>query len=263
MIDAITNGLATRTVVITGGGSGIGAACARAFLDAGARVGVLDLDPGDWADPDVQPVVADVSDQASLDVAMQQVADAFGAIDVLVNNAGISAVGTVEGNDEDEWHRILDVNLIGMVRAVKATLPYLRRSSHAAIVNVSSIAATVGIPNRVLYSASKGAVHAMTLAMAADLVSERVRVNCVAPGTANTPWVARLLSRTDDPEGERQRLEARQPIGRLVSADEVALAVRYLADPHNGATTGISLLVDGGMSGLRMPTRPPRSVNLV
>jgi NAD(P)-dependent dehydrogenase (short-subunit alcohol dehydrogenase family) len=256
MTNAAPNGLATSTVVITGGGSGIGAACARAFLDAGARVGVLDLDPGEWADMDVRPVVADVTDQDSLDTAMRKVADAFGAIDVLVNNAGISAVGTVEDNDDDEWHRVLDVNLIGMVRATKAALPYLRRSARAAIVNVSSVAATAGLPNRVLYSASKGAVHAMTLALAADLVGEGIRVNCVAPGTADTPWVARLLSRTDDPEGERRRLEARQPIGRLVSADEVASAVRSLADPRSGATTGVSLPVDGGMSGLRMPAHP-------
>jgi NAD(P)-dependent dehydrogenase (short-subunit alcohol dehydrogenase family) len=248
-----TNGLATSTVVITGGGSGIGAACARTFLDAGARVGVLDLDPGDWADSKVHPVVADVSDQASLDSAMRQVADAFRAIDILVNNAGISAVGTVEENDEAEWHRVLDVNLVGMARATKAALPYLRHSTHAAIVNISSVAATAGLPNRVLYSASKGAVHAMTLAMAADLLAEGIRVNCVAPGTADTPWVARLLSQTGDPDEERRRLEARQPIGRLVSADEVASAVRYLADPRNGAATGVSLPVDGGISGLRVP----------
>lgn len=250
-----TNSLTTSTVVITGGGSGIGAACARTFLDTGAHVGALDLDPGDWADPKVCPVVADVTDQASLDAAMRQVADAFGAIDVLVNNAGISAVGTVEDNDEAEWQRVLDVNLIGMVRAARAALPYLRRSTHAAIINVSSIVATAGLPNRVLYSASKGAVHAMTLAMAADLVTEGIRVNCVAPGTADTPWVVRLLSQTDDPEGERRRLEARQPIGRLVSAYEVATAVRYLADPRNGATTGVSLPVDGGIGGLRIPAR--------
>lgn len=254
MTDAATNGLATSTAVITGGGSGIGAACARSFLEAGMRVGVLDLDPGEWADPDVHPVIADVTDQRSLDAAMQRVADAFGAIDVLVNNAGISAIGTVEDNDDDEWHRVLDVNLVGMVRATKAALPYLRRSAHAAIVNVSSVAATVGLPNRVLYSASKGAVQALTLSMAADLVGEGIRVNCVAPGTADTPWVARLLSRTTDPEGERRRLEARQPIGRLVSADEVASAVRFLADPSTGAATGVSLPVDGGISGLRLPT---------
>ena len=146
--------------------------------------------------------------------------------------------------------------MVGVVRTSKAALPYLRRSSHGAIVNVSSIAATVGLVQRALYSASKGAVHALTLAMAADLVAEGIRVNCVAPATVDTPWVTRLLARADDPEGEKARLAARQPTGRLVSADEVAAAVAYLASPAAGATTGTSLPVDGGMSGLRMPPRP-------
>ena len=243
----------TLTVAITGAGSGIGAACARAFLAAGARVGVLDLEPGSWANPDVLTVTADVSDQTSVDAALRRVGNRFGGVDVLVNNAGISAVGTIEDNDDDEWHRVLDVNVVGMVRATKAALPYLRASSAAAIVNVSSIAATAGLPNRALYSASKGAVHALTLAMAADLIGDGIRVTCVAPGTVDTPWVARLLATSDDPEGDRRRLEARQPTGRLVTADEVANAVRYLADPRNGATTGTSLAVDGGMGGLRLP----------
>jgi 2-keto-3-deoxy-L-fuconate dehydrogenase len=247
--------LTGSTVVVTGGGAGIGAACARTFLDVGARVGVLDVDPGEWADPSVHPVPADVTDQGSLDEGMRAVADAFGAIDVLVNNAGISAVGTVEDNDDAEWHRVLDVNLVGMVRATRAALPYLRRSAHAAIINISSVAAIAGFPNRVLYSASKGAVHAMTLAMAADLVGEGIRVNCVAPGTADTPWVARLLAQTDDPGTHRRQLEARQPTGRLVKAEEVAAAVRYLADPRSGSTTGTALAVDGGISGLRLPAR--------
>lgn len=241
------------TVAITGGGSGIGAASAAAFRRAGANVAILDIDPGESADEYVLAVIADVADRASLEAAMRSVADRFGGIDVLVNSAGISAVGPVEANEDDEWHRVLDVNVVGMARAATAALPELRRSTRAAIVNVSSIAATAGVPNRVLYSASKGAVHAFTLALAADLVREGIRVNCVAPGTADTPWVARLLERAADPERERAQLEARQPMGRLVSAGEVANAIVYLADPANGATTGISLPVDGGMSGLRLP----------
>lgn len=243
------NGL---VAVVTGGGSGIGRACTEAFLVAGARVGVLDLDPGAWDKPEVAAVRADVADQASLDAAMKTVSAAFGRIDVLVNNAGISAIGTVEDNSDDEWHSVLDVNVLGMVRTTRAALPYLRASANSAIVNISSIAASAGLVNRALYSASKGAVHALTLAMAADLVTDGVRVNCVAPGTVDTPWVARLLARTDDPEGERARLRARQPIGRLVSASEVANAVVYLAGPAAGSTTGTSLAVDGGMSGLRL-----------
>lgn len=246
-------GLADATVAITGGGSGIGAACADAFRAAGANIGILDIQPPEVDDDRTHAVVADVADQAGLDEALGSVAARFGGVDILINNAGISAVGGVGANDDDEWHRVLDVNIVGMARAAKAALPHLRRSSRASIVNVSSIAATAGVPQRVLYSASKGAVHGFTLAMAADLIGEGIRVNCVAPGTVDTPWVGRLLAQADDPEAQRAQLQARQPTGRLVAADEVARAIVYLADPENGATTGISLAVDGGMGGLRLP----------
>ncbi|MBW6433799.1 SDR family oxidoreductase [Actinoplanes hulinensis] len=238
------NGL---VAVVTGGGSGIGAACVRRFAEAGAKVGAVDLTPG----PGI--VTADVRDGASLEAAMAEIAAVHGGIDILVNSAGISSVGPVEGNGDDEWARVLDVNVTGVARASRAALPYLRRSRHPVIVNLSSIAATAGLVQRALYSASKGAVHALTLAMAADLVGEGIRVCCVAPGTVDTPWVGRLLARTDDPEGEKARLAARQPTGRLVTADEVADAILYLAGPAAGATTGMSLAVDGGMSGLRLP----------
>jgi NAD(P)-dependent dehydrogenase (short-subunit alcohol dehydrogenase family) len=235
---------------VTGAGSGIGRATTELFVREGARVGALDIHPGEAESSDVLPVIADVG--SSLDGAMAAVASRFGGIDILINNAGISAVGTVEDNADEEWARVLDVNVIGIVRGTRAALPYLRRSSHAAIINTSSIAATAGLVKRALYSASKGAVHALTLAMAADLVGEGIRVNMVAPGTADTPWVARLLAGASDPGAERQRLEARQPMGRLVSAEEVAAAMLYLASPAAGATTGISLAVDGGTSGLRL-----------
>ncbi|MFJ2030158.1 SDR family NAD(P)-dependent oxidoreductase [Streptosporangium sp. NPDC087985] len=240
--------------VVTGGGSGIGRACVEALLTGGARVGVFDLDPASAPeDPRVHGVRADVADRASLIAGMESVAQAFGGVDILINNAGISAVGTVEDNDYAEWARVLDVNVTGVARTTAAALPYLRRSGAAAIVNVSSIAAGAGLPKRALYSASKGAVHALTLAMAADLVGEGIRVNCVAPGTVDTPWVARLLAKADDPQAEKCRLAARQPTGRLVTAQEVAAAVVYLASPAAGAVTGTSLAVDGGMSGLRLP----------
>lgn len=238
--------------VVTGGGSGIGAACASALGAAGARVGVLDLDPPASTDG-LCAVRADVADGTSLDAAMESVAGAFGGIDILINCAGISAVGDVTANDDAEWARVLDINVTGVARASRAALPYLRRSAHAAIVNISSIAATAGLVQRALYSASKGAVHALTLAMAADLIGEGIRVTCVAPGTVDTPWVARLLAKADDPVAEKARLAARQPTGRLVTADEVAAAVLHLASPSAGATTGMSLAVDGGMSGLQLP----------
>src|SRR5207253_4575671 len=139
------------------------------------------------------------------------------------------------------------VNVLGAVRVSRAALPHLRVSPSATIVNVASIAATNGLPQRALYSATKGAVQALTMAMAADHVREGIRVNCVNPGTADTPWVGRLLDVAADPEAERAALEARQPMGRLVSADEVASAIAYLASPLSGSTTGTALAVDGGM----------------
>jgi 2-keto-3-deoxy-L-fuconate dehydrogenase len=147
---------------------------------------------------------------------------------------------------------VFDVNVFGMVRVSRAALPYLRQSEHAAIVNTCSIAATAGLPQRALYSATKGAVLSLTLAMAADHVREGIRVNCVNPGTADTPWVGRLLDQSPDPAHERAALNARQPLGRLVSAEEIAHAIAYLASPLSGATTGASLAVDGGMQGLRL-----------
>ena len=239
-------------VVVTGGSSGIGLATALRFVADGAKVVSLDL----AAPPDdsILWFGTDVSDDASVRAGVAAAVDALGGLDVLVNNAGIGAQGTVEDNLDDEWLKVLNINVLGIVRVSRAALPTLRRSPAACIVNTCSIAATAGLPQRALYSASKGAVLALTRAMAADHIGEGIRVNCVNPGTADTPWVGRLLAVAEDPEAERAALEARQPMGRLVTADEVAAAIYYLASPVAGSTTGTDLAVDGGMSGLR--TRP-------
>ncbi|MFF4712478.1 SDR family NAD(P)-dependent oxidoreductase [Streptomyces eurythermus] len=236
--------------LVTGGASGIGRATAGLLAERGAQVAVLDLDPAHVPEP-MRAWRADVTDDASVRAAVQEAADALGGLDILVNNAGIGAQGTVEDNTDAEWRHVFDVNVLGMVRTARACLPHLRRSAHAAIVNTCSIAATAGLPQRALYSATKGAVYSLTLAMAADHVREGIRVNCVNPGTADTPWIGRLLDAAPDPAAERAALEARQPTGRLVSAAEVAAAIAYLAGPLAGATTGTALAVDGGMQGLR------------
>ncbi|WP_372344408.1 SDR family NAD(P)-dependent oxidoreductase [Streptomyces sp. KL116D] len=237
--------------LVTGGASGLGRATADLLAARGAEVAVLDLDVSAVEKP-LRGYTADVTDDATVRTAVAAAVADLGGLDVLVNNAGIGAQGTVADNDDAEWHRVLDVNVVGMVRVARAALPALRASGRAAIVNTCSIAATAGLPQRALYSASKGAVYSLTLAMAADHIREGIRVNCVNPGTADTPWVGRLLDRADDPAAERAALEARQPTGRLVSADEVAGAVAYLASPLSGATTGTALAVDGGMQGLRL-----------
>jgi 2-keto-3-deoxy-L-fuconate dehydrogenase len=243
--------------LVTGGASGIGLAVAGAFAEEGAQVVVLDRAE---ERPTTLPeaigfVSADVTDDAGVRAAVSAAAGILGGLDILVNNAGIGAQGGVVDATDDEWHSVLDVNVVGTARVSRAAWPYLVASSHAAVVNTSSIAATAGLPQRAIYSASKGAVSALTRAMAADGMPDGIRVNAVSPGTADTPWVARLLGSAADPAAERAALEARQPHGRLVSADEVAHAVVHLASPRAGSTTGAEIAVDGGMGGLRLRPR--------
>jgi 2-keto-3-deoxy-L-fuconate dehydrogenase len=237
--------------VVTGGSSGIGLATAQTLAQHGAAVAILDVQ-APAIDSYLYYVAGDVTSGDSVNAAIYDIAARFGRLDVVINNAGIGAQGTVEDNDDDEWRRVFDINVLGMVRVMRAALPHLRRSSAAAVVNTCSIVATAGLPARALYGASKGAVLSLTLAMAADYARTGIRVNAVNPGTADTPWISRLLARAEDPAAERAALEARQPIGRLVSAEEVAAAIAYLASPRSGSTTGTCLAVDGGMSGLRL-----------
>ncbi|MGP5254263.1 SDR family NAD(P)-dependent oxidoreductase [Brachybacterium alimentarium] len=238
------------TAIVTGGGAGIGAATIRALQSRGATTAALDLDPSGAPEGSLQ-IQVDVTDSEAVHAAVNRAAAELGGIDIVINNAGIGAQGQVDANDDAEWARVLDVNVVSVARVTNAALPHLRRSSAPAVVNTASIASMLGLPERVLYSASKGAVQAMTLAMAADWVGEGIRVNAVVPGTANTPWIGRLMEKAADPVAERAALNARQPHGRLVEPEEVAEAHCYLASPRNRSTTGVLLPIDGGMTNLR------------
>ncbi|NRQ49389.1 SDR family NAD(P)-dependent oxidoreductase [Aeromicrobium stalagmiti] len=238
--------------IVTGGASGIGAATADLLQARGARVAIVDREHSGTSGH--LEITADITDRSAVEAGVAEVVRELGGVDVLVNNAGIGAAGDIAANDDAEWTRVLDVNVVGLARVSAAALPHLRRSAQAAIVNTSSIVAAVGVPQRALYSASKGAVAAVTLAMAADHVREGVRVNAVLPGTADTPWVGRLLDAADDPDAAASALRARQPLGRLVTADEVAHSIAYLASPLSGSTTGTLLTVDGGMGSIRLPS---------
>jgi len=242
------------TAIVTGGGSGIGLQAASLLADRGANVACLDLDTAGIE----APLIAercDVTDDSSVRGAIGAVVQRYGRLDIVINNAGVGAQGDVVANDDDEWRRVFEVNVFGIVRVTRAALPYLRQSPFPAVVNTCSIVASCGLPNRALYSATKGSVLALTLAMAADYVGDGIRVNCVNPGTTDTPWIDRILAAVDDPLAERSTLIRRQPMGRLVSAEEVAYAIAYLASPLCASTTATALAVDGGMRGLRVP--PP------
>jgi 2-keto-3-deoxy-L-fuconate dehydrogenase len=242
--------LPTLRAIVTGAASGIGAATSARLIEESVDVAVLDLQPPvDHAGP---YAIADLGDDSSVRQAVAKLTRDLGGLDILVNNAGIGAAGTVEDNDDDEWHRIWDVNVVGTVRVTRAALPELRRSDNASIVNTSSIVATIGLPKRALYSATKGAILSLTRAMAADLLPDGIRVNAVLPGTTDTPWIGRLLAAADHPDQEREALRARQPHSRLVTPAEVANAIAFLALPGVGSITGAAVTVDGGLTNIQL-----------
>jgi len=240
------------TAVVTGAGSGIGLEVVKGLHAQGATVFGFDLKAGEMAGF-ATFIECDIANPDSVKNAFANFASQSKTLDILINNAGIGAIGTVEQATEEEWHRVFNVNVFGTGRMSAAAMPYLKASQSAAIVNTCSLVATAGVPNRAVYGASKGAIYALTLAMAVDGLADGVRVNCVNPGTADTPWIKNLLSKAADPDKEYVALKARQPIGRLVSPVEVASAILYLANPTQASTTGTALAVDGGVQGLRVP----------
>lgn len=239
--------------IVTGGSSGIGRATVQRITELGGSVVTLDLVPDEAPNP-ARALSCDISDAHSVDTTVEQAATLLDGLDVVVNCAGIGAQGDVEANSDDEWHRVFDVNVVGSVRVVRAALPHLRRSDQGAIVNVASVAVSTGLPDRALYSATKGAVSSLSRAMATDLLADGIRVNSVDPGTTHTPWITRLLATADDPDAELAALGDRQPHGRLVEAEEVADAIVYLASPRAQSTIGTTLAVDGGAQSLRPRT---------
>ena len=243
------NGL---TAIITGAGSGIGLEVARGLKARGATVFGFDIAEGEMA-PVATFIKCDIGDGQSVTDAFTEFSKQSKQLDILINNAGIGSLTTVEHESDEIWEKVLNVNVIGTARVSRSAIPLLRKSKHPAIVNTASIAATDGIPNRAAYSASKGAVLTLTLAMATDHIKDKIRVNAVNPATTDTPWVQRLLNQSADATAARDALEARQPMGRLVSPSEIASAIIFLASPLQASVTGTTINIDGGMHSLRIP----------
>jgi len=240
------------TAIITGAGSGIGLEVARGLKARGATVFGFDINEGEMA-PVATFIKCDIGNGQSVTDAFAEFSKQSKQLDILINNAGIGSLTTVEHESDEIWEKVLNVNVIGTARVSRSAIPLLRKSKHPAIVNTASIAATDGIPNRAAYSASKGAVLTLTLAMATDHIKDKIRVNAVNPATTDTPWVQRLLNQSDDATAARDALEARQPLGRLVSPAEIASAIIFLASPLPESVTGTTINIDGGMHSLRIP----------
>jgi 2-keto-3-deoxy-L-fuconate dehydrogenase len=236
-----------RRVLVTGGASGIGAACVRRFQSDRCSVAVLDRDERALAaSPAEFGTTCDVSDADSLAAAVDEAVSALGGLDVVVAAAGIAARGTVADTEPDEWDRVLAVNLRGVYLTARAAIPHLRASGGGAIVNIASQLGVVAAAGAAAYCASKGAVISLTRAMAIDHGPEGIRVNCVCPGPTDTPLLEPYFGGAADPAAERRAYEGMQLHSRLVTAEEIAGAVAYLADAGSSSTMGAALVVDGG-----------------
>jgi NAD(P)-dependent dehydrogenase (short-subunit alcohol dehydrogenase family) len=242
------------TAIVTGAGSGIGLEVIKGLTAKGAKVFGFDIAQGEMATY-ATFIKCDISDTSSVKNAFSEFKKLSNNLDILINNAGIGSLTTVENESDEIWQKVLNTNVIGTARVSREAIPLLRTSKSAAIVNTASVAAIDGIPNRAAYSASKGAVLTLTLAMATDHLSDGIRVNAVNPGTTDTPWVKRLLDQSDDAKTAKSALEARQPMGRLVTPSEIASTIIFLASPLQAAITGTAINVDGGLHSLRIPKK--------
>lgn len=249
--------LAGKVGVITGAGSGIGRATALLFAREGARVVAADIklpaaeetvEAIRQAGGDARAMEMDVATAASVQRLFKGTLDAYGSLDVLVNNAGYGFAATVEETEEEDWDRLMAVNLKGVYLGCKYAIPIMRRQGGGVIINTASVVAMVGIENRAAYCASKGGVAALTKAMALDHVRDGIRINCVAPGTVETPYFTEIFAKSSDPAGLRKQFEARQAMGRLGRPEEIADAMLYLASDESSFVTGSMLVVDGGMT---------------
>ena len=243
------------TVIVTGSGAGMGREAAKLFAAYGANAVVNSLsgtcydarEEIEAAGGSVIAVQADVGTMAGCEQIIREAVDKFGRIDVLVNAAGIVVDGSVETADPDDWDRSMNTNVKSVFMLSRLAMPYLRKTK-GSIVNVASVVAIKGVKNRAIYSATKGAMIALSQSMAAEYVGEGIRINCVSPGTVLSPSLQGRIDKTDDPEAALRNFVSRQPLGRLGESDEVAKAIVFAAAQGIGFMTGANIVVDGGMT---------------
>jgi NAD(P)-dependent dehydrogenase (short-subunit alcohol dehydrogenase family) len=246
--------LGGKRAIVTGAGAGIGEAIAIRLSGEGARVALVDLDEqaAERVAGEIEGKTlvrrTDVTRSEEVEALVQGVVEEWGGLDVMVNNAGIGVAGTTPETSEEDWERLMAVNLKGTFLGMKYAIPAMRASGGGSIINISSVAALVGIPDRAVYSATKGGILALTRAAAIDHVAEGIRVNCIAPGTVDTPWIDRITAGYDDPEEARANMEGRQPHGRFVTPEEIAAMAAYLAADESASCIGACMIVDGGVT---------------
>lgn len=251
-----------KTVVVTGGGSGIGQSIAKGFAEQGAKVFILDLnEAGAQSTVDAirdhnglaHALKCNVADQADVKTIVESIIKETGKIDVLVNNAGIAHIGTLETTSETDFDRVFQVNVKGVYNVMHEVIGYMKKQGGGVILNMASIAATAGIPDRFAYSMSKGAVLTMTLSVARDFLKDNIRCNCISPARVHTPFVDGFISK-NYPGQETvmfDKLSKAQPIGRMGKPEEVATLALYLCSDEASFITGCDYLIDGGFTTLR------------
>ena len=249
-----------KTILITGGASGIGAAMVRKFANENSRVYFIDtnelaaqllIDELKAKGHEAQFLHGDITDFVAVQKLIEQIPS---KLDVLINNAGVSHIGKVENTSEEDFDRIFQVNIKGIFNCTKATLPSLIADGGGSILNMCSVAATIGIPDRFAYSMSKGAALSMTLSIARDYVDQNIRCNCISPGRVHTPFVDDFLSK-NYPGKEKEmfeKLAATQPIGRMGTPEEIAEMAYFISSESGSFITGANFTVDGGFMGLKM-----------
>jgi NAD(P)-dependent dehydrogenase (short-subunit alcohol dehydrogenase family) len=249
--------LANKTAIITGAAAGIGAASAALFASEGARIVAVDIDRErlghvssrlEKGGATCLAISADVSQRSDVENVLRSAIETFGQIDILFNNAGIVPTGKLEVTSEKQWDSAMAINLKSMYLFCHGVIPKMKAQGGGVILNTASATALRAVVDRACYTATKAAVIGLTKSMAVDYVRDNIRVNCLCPGTVETPSLAGRLAAFADPEQARKDFIARQPMGRFGTAEEIAQAALYLVSPESQFVTGVAFPIDGGLS---------------